>query len=125
LRADPAAEALGADFADWGIPSAAALVGAQGLGLTLIASGGIRTGLEVAKALALGAHVAGVALPVLRAHRTEGTTGASRCLERLVAGLRIAMVLTGSPDLDALRAAPVIVGHRLAAWFETSDDHDE
>lgn len=125
LRGDPAAEALGADFADWGIPTAAALVGAQGLGLTLIASGGIRTGLEVAKAVALGAHVAGVALPVLRAHRTEGAAGASRYLERLVAGLRIAMVLTGSPGLDALREAPVVVGHRLAAWFETPDDHDE
>jgi isopentenyl-diphosphate delta-isomerase len=125
LRSDPVAEALGADFAEWGIPTAAALVGAQGLGLTLIASGGIRTGLEVAKALALGAHVAGVALPVLRAHRTEGPAGASRYVERLVAGLRIAMVLTGAVDLDALRAVPVIVGHRLAAWFDTGEDDDE
>lgn len=125
LRADPAAEALGADFADWGIPTAVALLGAQGLGLTLIASGGIRTGLEVAKAIALGAHVAGVALPVLRAHRTDGAAGASRYLERLVAGLRVAMVLTGSPDLDALGTAPVIVGHRLGAWIETSDEHDD
>lgn len=127
LRGDREAAELGAEFADWGIPTAAALLGAQGLGLTLIASGGIRTGLEVAKAMALGAHVAGVALPVLRAHRTEGAAGASRCLERLVAGLRIAMVLTGSPDLDALGAAPVIVGHRLAAWapLDEHDDHDE
>jgi isopentenyl-diphosphate delta-isomerase len=125
LRADPMAEALGGDFADWGIPTAAALLGVQGLGLTVVASGGIRTGLEVAKAIALGADVAGVALPVLRAHRTEGAAGASRYLERLVAGLRMAMVLTGSPDLDALGAAPVIVGHRLAAWLEPLGDLDE
>jgi isopentenyl-diphosphate delta-isomerase len=126
LRAAADERALGADFADWGIPTAAALVGADGLGLTLIASGGIRTGLEVAKAVALGAHVAGVALPVLRAHRNEGVAGAARYVERLTAGLRTAMVLTGSRDLDALRAAPMIVGDRLAAWLEPEDDasHD-
>src|SRR5579885_3585978 len=67
LRAPRAARALAEVFADWGIPTAAALLGLRGTGLELIASGGIRTGLDVAKAIALGARAAGVALPVFRA----------------------------------------------------------
>jgi len=116
LRGDADASALGEEFRDWGIPTAAAILGARDLGLTLIASGGLRSGLDMAKSLALGAHLCGMALPVLRAHRTDGAAGVARHLTRVTTGLRIAMVLTGSADLAALRAAPVIVGSRLAAW---------
>src|SRR5262249_34043340 len=83
-------------LAAWGTPTAAALLGLRGLGLELIASGGIRSGLEVAKAIALGARLAGVALPVFRAWREGGAPAAGQLVERLVAGLRTAMVLTGS-----------------------------
>jgi isopentenyl-diphosphate delta-isomerase len=116
LRGDAAAAAMGETLAQWGIPTAAALLGVRGLGLTTIASGGIRTGLEVAKAVALGARVAGVALPVMRAHRSGGADGATRYLEGLVDGLRAAMLLTGSRKLDGLGAATVLVGERVRAW---------
>src|SRR5262249_47456279 len=99
LRADDDGRALGDEFAGWGIPAAAALAGVGGLGLEVVASGGIRAGLDVAKAVALGARVAGVALPVFRAYREGGVIAAARFLERLVEGLRTAMVLTGSRDL--------------------------
>ena len=117
LRADDDGRALGDEFADWGIPTAAALAGVRGLGLEVVASGGIRTGLDVAKAVALGARVAGVALPVFRAYREGGVIAAARFLERLVEGLRTAMVLTGSRDLEVLSRAPLVLGQRLRDWL--------
>src|SRR5581483_4042069 len=109
-------ERLAEVFADWGIPTAAALLGLRGTGLELIASGGIRTGLDVAKAIALGARVAGVALPVFRAYREGGAAAAARFVEGLVAGLETAMVLTGARDLAALARTPVVLGRRLRDW---------
>jgi len=117
LRAEAAQRALGDEFAEWGIPTAAAVAGVDGLGLAVIASGGIRTGLDVAKALALGATVAGTALPVFRAWREGGTAAVDAYVSRLVDGLRTAMVLTGSRDLAALRRAPRVLGPRLRDWL--------
>jgi isopentenyl-diphosphate delta-isomerase len=116
LRAGAPERALGALFADWGIPTAASLLWLRGLDLELIASGGIRTGLDVAKAIALGARTAGVALPVFRAYREGGVRGASEFIAGLVAGLRVAMVLTGSRNLEALRRTPVVLGGRIREW---------
>ena len=118
LRADDGGRALGDEFADWGIPTAAALAAVRGLGLEVVASGGIRTGLDVAKAIALGARVAGVALPVFRAYRDGGVPAAGRFLDRLADGLRTAMVLTGSRDLEALGRTPLVLGRRLRDWVE-------
>jgi isopentenyl-diphosphate Delta-isomerase len=118
LRADDGGRALGDEFAEWGIPTAAALAAVRGLGLEVVASGGIRTGLDVAKAIALGARVAGVALPVFRAYREGGVPAAAQFLERLIDGLRTAMVLTGSRDLEALGRAPLVLGRRLRDWVE-------
>jgi isopentenyl-diphosphate Delta-isomerase len=116
LRAGGPERELGRLFADWGIPTAAALLGLRGLGLELIASGGVRTGLDVAKAIALGARVAGVALPVFRAYQEGGRRAAGEFIDRLTAGLRTAMVLTGSRDLGVLGRAPVVLGPRLREW---------
>jgi isopentenyl-diphosphate delta-isomerase len=116
LRTDDPRRELGALFADWGIPTAAALLGVRGLGLEVIASGGIRSGLDVAKVIALGARVAGVALPVFRAYRAGGAAGAGRFIASLITGLRAAMVLTGSRDVGALGRAPVVLGSRLREW---------
>jgi isopentenyl-diphosphate Delta-isomerase len=118
LRADDGGRALGDEFADWGIPTAAALAAVRGLGFEVVASGGIRTGLDVAKAVALGARVAGVALPVFRAYREGGMPAAARFLESLIDGLRTAMVLTGSRDLEALGRAPLVLGPRLRDWVD-------
>jgi isopentenyl-diphosphate delta-isomerase len=115
LRA-PAAADLGELFRDWGIPTAASLLQLRGLGLTAVASGGIRNGLEVAKAIALGAALAGVALPVYQAYRSGGIDGARRFVGLLVDGLRTAMLLTGARRLADLRRAQVVIGPRLARW---------
>lgn len=111
---DPEALALW----DWGIPTAAAVADLADTGLSLIASGGVRTGLDVARALALGADLAGVAAPVLTAWFNEGTRGAERLLNAVLSGLRSAMLLTGSRDVAALKRAPRVLSGPLLDWLQ-------
>ena len=115
LRENPD-ESPGAVFREWGIPTAGSLVQVEGLGLKTIASGGIRTGLDVARAIALGATLAGVALPVYQAYRADGVPGAMAFVERLVHELKVAMLLTGSKNLRELAKADHIRGPRLQRW---------
>jgi len=116
-RAGGAARAM-EPFWDWGVPTAAAVLELVDEGLEVMASGGLRSGLDVARALALGARVAGLAAPVLRACFEGGPAAAERLLADVLAGLRAAMLLTGSRDLAALRAAPRRLLGPLAGWRE-------
>lgn len=117
LRAEGLAKALGETFWDWGIPTAGSLLQLSGLPLVRIATGGIRHGLDGARALALGATAVGVARPFLQAWRSDGDAGLDRAIEQWVAGLKVAMLLTGSRSIDALRAQPVVLGSRLQRWL--------
>jgi isopentenyl-diphosphate delta-isomerase len=119
LRA-PGDGGLGELYRDWGIPTAASLLQVRGLGLQVIASGGIRNGLDAAKAIALGATLAGAALPVYQAYREGGYAGARRFVDGLVAGLRMAMLLTGARTLGELRRRPVVLGPALGRWQRQS-----
>lgn len=110
--------ALGEAFWDWGVPTAASVALCAPIGFeTVIATGGVATGLEVAKALALGAHACGIARPVLRALREGGRAAALGYIDRVLAELRAAMVLTGASDVGALRRVPRVVTGELAAWI--------
>jgi isopentenyl-diphosphate delta-isomerase len=115
---DAGARALGQAFWDWGVPTAAsvALLAAQGFA-TIVATGGIGTGLDVARAIALGASAAGIARPVLRALAAGERKGALAFLDGVEKELRAAMLLTGSRDVAALRKAPRVVVGELAAWI--------
>jgi isopentenyl-diphosphate delta-isomerase len=120
LRADGVAAQVGAEFAGWGIPTAAAVASvrkAVGPSVRVIASGGIRTGLDVAKCLALGADLAGMALPLFRAQQEGGLNGAERALKAILQGLTQAMVLTGSRSPQALGQASKVVTQELATWL--------
>ncbi len=121
-RAAGAARELGRDLWDWGIPTAAAVgwLAAAGLparGIELIASGGIRSGLDAARALALGARVAGVAQPALRAVRAGGRDGAIAYLGQVIDGIRAAALLAGVKRARDLATAPRVIGGELAAWL--------
>lgn len=116
LRGDDRSHRLGGLYRDWGIPTAASLLQLRGTSLVRIASGGIRTPLDAARAIALGASICGFALPVFRAYRRGGLAAASSYLDEMIEGLRVALLLTGSRDLAAFRARPVVLGPALDRW---------
>lgn len=104
-------------FRSWGIPTAAALCDLSGCGLRLVASGGIRTGLDIARAVALGAELAGMAAPVLRAYFEGGEHRCEQLLREVLRGLRIAMLLTGNCDLESLGRTRRLVHGPLKDWL--------
>jgi isopentenyl-diphosphate Delta-isomerase len=113
------ARALGQALWDWGIPTAASVGLVAPLGFeTVIATGGVATGMDVARALTLGAHAAGIARPALKALTSGGRAGALAFLEGIEAELRAVMLLTGSRDVEALRRAPRVVGGELRIWLD-------
>jgi isopentenyl-diphosphate delta-isomerase len=95
-------------FIDWGISTAQALLDCHTAlpELPLIASGGIRTGLEMAKCIALGARLAGVAGPLLHS-AAQGSKAVERDLQRFVDELRVTMFAAGARNLSALQAVPL------------------
>jgi isopentenyl-diphosphate Delta-isomerase len=107
---------LGRTFWDWGIPSPVSLRAVVPVGLPVIASGGIRSGLDVARAVALGASAAGIAGGILRA-ATVGYAETRRELEQIVYELRVAMFLTGSRTLAELQQAPFVVTGETRLWL--------
>ena len=109
-RGDAARARLGEVFRDWGVPSAVAIVGSARSGLPIIATGGVRSGLDAAKALALGATVVGVGRPLLQA-ALEGSVAVDEWVEQFALELRTAIFLSGvTRARDLSKRAPVITG---------------
>lgn len=119
-RANGADSRTGDVFGDWGIPTAPAVIAARDAasGATIIASGGIETGLDMARAIAIGADLCGLARPVLLSFEQGGEAGARRLVEQLGYELRCAMLLTGCRDLAALRGARRVYTSNLAEWVD-------
>lgn len=103
---DPVRDRIAQAFGAWGYPTprATAALRAALPRTPLVASGGIRDGVHIAKALALGADLAGLALPFLRAAETSEAAVAG-LIDELVTGLRIALFATGSRTVAGLRDA--------------------
>ena len=100
-------------FWDWGIPTARALqdaaaLRAGGRSMTIIASGGITSGLAAAKCIALGADLAASARPMLSALDRGGRKGLRKLIEEWSREIRGAMFLTGSARLSDLHSAPLV-----------------
>jgi isopentenyl-diphosphate Delta-isomerase len=117
-RAEGAAKKLGEELWDWGIPTAASVALNADLGLDIIATGGLRSGSDVAKAIALGARAGGLAAPCLRAHKDGGYDGVVAFLQSVIASLRATVFLTGCRTPAELRTAPKVIGSTLTAWME-------
>lgn len=103
FRGDEKTRKMGETFADWGIPTAESIREVSGLGVPLIGSGGIRTGVDAAKAIALGADCAGIALPILRTWSSGGKKEVKEFLDQFITELKIAMFLTGSKNVRELK----------------------
>lgn len=97
-------------FENWGIPTAQAIIECRRTvpEMALIASGGLRNGVHMAKALALGARIAGMALPLLRP-ATESPNAAIAYLRESIHQLRIAMFCTGCRQIEELRELQLTV----------------
>lgn len=118
------ARALGELLSGWGLPTAACVGAAvdvlgrrKGPRVQVIASGGVRTGLDVARALALGADLAGFALPMVRAHQRGGIEAARAALRSAIAALRAACLLVGARDVQGLRSSRPVVLEPLRGWI--------
>lgn len=97
---------LGETFANWGIPTTKCLTSIRSIAptLPLIASGGLKNGLDVAKAVALGADVGGLALPFLQAADLS-TDAVRELVQMLMAEIQTVLFCTGNASLEALRQA--------------------
>jgi isopentenyl-diphosphate delta-isomerase len=118
LRGGTRQQSLGEALHEWGIPTAASIAYARRAGFRIIASGGIRTGLDAARAIALGAEAAGLALPLLRAFAAGGTAEVLNTTAGLVESLQSIAMLVGAPTVAALREAPRVLGPELRVWLD-------
>ena len=96
-------------FIDWGIPTAVSLRYCREAapGLPLFASGGIKDGIDVAKCVALGASLVGLAGEFLRAADRDGAAGVAELAATITDELRVAMFCAGAADLSALGQTPL------------------
>ncbi len=118
-RGDSVAKQVGLDLWDWGVPTVVSLVEVlQTADLPVIASGGVRSGNDVAKALALGADLAGFAFPVL-GPALKSSDEVKAKLRIMMHQLRTVMFLVGAGSTSKLKEAPLVITGRTAEWLRT------
>lgn len=102
-RSEGLGEEIGKTFSGWGIPTSESIREVARTGTPVIASGGIRTGIDAAKSLALGAQCVGMALPLLTSWAVDGKKGVEDFLDEFITELKISMFLTGAKNVSELR----------------------
>lgn len=119
LRKPDSERDVGELFWDWGTPTAASIVYARRRDFEVIGSGGLRSGLDAARAIGLGARLAGMALPWIRAvHEHDGIEKALEFGRTTIRALETACALTGSTSVEQLRQAPCHLGNELRSWLD-------
>lgn len=108
---------LGETFWDWGIPTAISLIEvSQSTKSEVIASGGIRSGIDVAKALALGASLSSISLPILHP-ATKSAEHVEKALRLIIEELKNTMFLLGIESIKKLSKAPLVITGKTAQWL--------
>lgn len=108
---------IGSTFAEWGIATATAVARADLIrqpDTVLVASGGIRSGLDMGRAIALGADVCGIAQPALAAYLSNGVQGVKSLIERLSQELKTTMLLTACKIPAQLKNCDRVINEPLA-----------
>jgi isopentenyl-diphosphate delta-isomerase len=105
---DPYQASLAAAFLDWGIPTAQALINVKSgaPGMTIFASGGLRDGIDIAKCIALGANLGGMAGPFLKA-ADKSLQATLETIKLIRTQIQVAMFASGAGDIDQLRQVPL------------------
>src|SRR5712692_9145872 len=115
-RGDERTMNIGLLYRDWGIATPICVVEAGVAGLPLISTGGVLNGLDIARALALGATLVGMGLPFLKA-ASESYEAVCELLETVVAELKVAMQLSGANRIEQMRQVDVVVTGETGNWL--------
>jgi isopentenyl-diphosphate delta-isomerase len=104
-------------FWDWGIPTAVSLVETtETVKIPVIASGGVRSGLDIAKSLVLNASLASISQPVLEA-AVNGARPTQEMLSYLIDELCNTMLLVGAQNLKELTKVPAVITGKTQEWL--------
>jgi isopentenyl-diphosphate Delta-isomerase len=115
-RGDGRTMNIGLLYRDWGIATPICVVEASVAGLPLISTGGVRNGLDVARALALGATLVGMGFPFLKA-ASESYEKVCELLETVVEELKVAMQLSGAKSIADMRQIDIVVTGETRNWL--------
>ncbi len=110
--------ALAERFWDWGIPTALSTIEVlENTKLSVISTGGVRSGVDIAKALALGASSGGMALPFLK-EAMKSADAVKDAINRVIEELKIAMFLMGAEDVQGLRECDLVITGKTREWLQ-------
>ena len=110
---------IGELFADWGLPTALSTLEISDLAdeIEFITSGGIRNGLDAAKALALNASLVGIALPIARIAKDGTEIQLIESINHFIQEIKTTMFLVGAKNLEILREVPLVIAGKAAEWL--------
>jgi len=115
-------ESFGENFRDFGIPTAVSLIETKnalsGSNKKIIASGGIRNGVDSVKALIMGADLVGNAAPILKAQQTKGSAGVFEYLKKIKTEMEITSFLLGCKNISQLKKQQYVVLGKLKDWLK-------
>lgn len=112
--------ALANTFQDWGIPTPASIVevAVATKNVFIIGSGGVRSGLDASKCIALGADYSGAALPFLRAYYEGGVSAILQLLNQFMIEMKTALALSGTSDISQFRRRKrFVLKGKLLEWI--------
>jgi len=115
-RGDLLSEHLGKQFWNWGLPTVASIIESS-ISIPVIATGGVQSGIDVAKSMALGASLCGIALPLV-APALKGQKDVVDKLTVITEELKVAMFLTGCRTVEELGNSPVVITGKTKEFLE-------
>lgn len=107
-----------AEFASWGIPTAPLVAATRPFNGKILASGGLRTGMDLAKSIAMGAVAGGMALPLIQAALKGGAEAVCDRLDAIEHTFRSVMLLTGCRSIAELQKAPLIYSPNFQHYLQ-------
>ena len=113
----PVLENVSKIFWDWGIPTAVTTIIAAELGMNVVSSGGLRNGLDIAKAICCGATLGGIALPLLKDANEKNPEGVRQKLVQYILELKTAMFLSKASNIEELQLAEKIIFGKTKEWL--------